>query len=139
MKLKVLFLFPAALLCSLFVFAQGSIKGRFADTTRSQVLENGTVSVLNTSDSSVVSSAITDAKGNFIITAIPAGKYLLRASFSGYEIRYPSFSINDSIRALDAGTIYMTLHANDLGNVTVETSPIIIKQDTTEYNAAMFK
>lgn len=115
----------------------GTLKGRLADTTTQQVLQQASVKVMR-ADASIVTQALTDASGKFALRGIPAGTYRLQVEFSGYETRYQPFSISKDSLALDAGTIYMNLQAKDLGTVVVVAPPIIIKKDTTEYNAQMF-
>jgi len=116
----------------------GSLKGRLADTTAQQVLKQATISILNSKDSSLVMYGLTNDKGLFTLKSIPFGNYILQIVFSGYETRYKPFRVTKDSDMLDAGTIYMQLHSNDLGNVTVQSVPILIKKDTVEYNATMF-
>jgi hypothetical protein len=116
--------------------AKGVIKGRLADTTSGQVLRRASIKVIN--DSALVASGITDSSGHFVITRIPKGAYTLKVEFSGYDPRTQVFKITDSSFVLDAGTIYMQLHENALKDVVVETPPIVIKTDTTEYNAQLY-
>lgn len=141
MKKNYILLFLVLLVTTAFVHAQtpkGVLKGRLADTTSGQVLRNATIKILRAKDSSVAREAISDDNGHFVVTGIPAGIYNLQVNFNGYEPRYQRFKITDSIYALDAGTIYMQLHANDLKDVVVQAPPIVIKADTTEYNAQMY-
>lgn len=118
--------------------SKGFLKGRVADTTLHQVLNQATITILNAKDSSVSTFGLTDDKGLFAFKNVPFGNYILQVAFSGYETRYKSFQLSKDSAMLDAGTIYMQLHSNDLGNVTVEAVPILIKKDTVEYAASMF-
>ncbi|HVX51594.1 MAG TPA: carboxypeptidase-like regulatory domain-containing protein, partial [Chitinophagaceae bacterium] len=144
MKQRYILLLVSTLLAFTAVRAQdslknikGTLKGRLADTTNQQVLQQATITILRP-DSSTVSKTLSDNKGLFTVRNIPAGSYILQVSFSGYETRNQPFSITKDNPFLDAGTIYMQLHAADLGTVVVQAPPIIIKKDTTEYNATMF-
>lgn len=116
---------------------RGMIRGRLADTTSSQVLQQATVNVM-AGDASIVAHGLTDSTGHFVLRNIPVGKYKLQVMFTGYDTRYQEFSITKDALALDAGTIYMQLQAGTLAAVVVQAPPIIIKKDTTEYNAQMF-
>lgn len=119
--------------------AKGIIKGRLADTSTAQVLRNAAIKVLSSTDASVViAQGLSNEQGYFVLANLPKGVFSLQVSFSGYDTRSQTFKITDSSYVLDAGTIYMQLHANQLKDVVVESPPIVIKADTTEYNAQMF-
>lgn len=75
------------------LWAQGSIQGRITDGVSKKPLAFATVNLLR-SDSSVVSGYITQEDGLFHIEQIPAGTYLLRISFLGYQTLWtPNVSI----------------------------------------------
>ena len=139
---KCYIVFCMALLLTAFTVhaqtAKGILKGRLADTSSRQVLRQATIKILNPGDSSVVREGISDDNGRFVINTIPKGTYTLQVKYSGYDTRYQSFKLTDSIFILDAGNIYMQLHENALTDVVVEAPPIVIKADTTEFNAQMF-
>ncbi len=133
-------LFAISLSLFAHAFAQnnaGSIKGVLRDSAVHKTLKQATISLLH-SDSSIVRQAISGNDGSFAITNIPAGKYILKLSFTGYENRFSNFTIDSSNTALNAGTIYMYQSAHELQDVVVQTSPISIKKDTFEYNANAF-
>lgn len=116
----------------------GSIKGILKDTTAKQSLKGATISILEKADSSVVLYGLAEDNGIFQIKNIPAGPHILSISFQGYETHYKQVNIvADS--TVSAGTIYLLMAANNLGNVTVEAPPIVVKKDTVEFNASMFK
>ena len=71
----------------------GSVKGKLIDTTAKQSLSEATVSVMLVKDSSLVSFSLSDKKGNFEITNLDAGNYLLMISYTGYENFKKPFSI----------------------------------------------
>ncbi len=58
---------------------QGVLKGTISDSTTKSTLIGAKVFVLGTSY-----RALTDIDGNFTIQDIPAGKYQIEASYSGY-------------------------------------------------------
>src|SRR5437762_2510235 len=140
MEIKFSFLAVSLLFWLSYANAQtkGYLKGRVADTTSQHVLKQATVSILNANDSSLFTCGLTDDKGLFTFKNIPFGNYILQIAFTGYKTRNSTFHLTKDSAALDAGTIYMQSHSNDLGNVTVQAIPILIKKDTVEYNANMF-
>ena len=130
----VLFLFTAT------VFGQsntGSIKGVIRDSAEHQFLKEATVSVLR-SDSAAVNQSLSKTDGSFLITNITAGNYILKITYSSYETRFSNFTIDSANNALNAGIIYMMPQANELADVIVKTSPIVIKKDTFEFTAGAF-
>ena len=63
-------------------FAQSNLAGKVQDT-QSAPIAYATVSLLQT-DSTLITGAITDEQGDFMLSA-PAGKYLLKVSYIGYR------------------------------------------------------
>lgn len=139
MKYKILFsiisLFAAA--ASFSQTVSGSIKGVLRDSTEHETLKNATVSILH-SDSSSFKESLSKNDGSFLITNIPAGDYILKVTFSSYEPRLTSFTIDSINTTLNAGIIYLQPSAHELAEVVVETPPIIIKKDTFEFAANAF-
>jgi len=117
----------------------GSVKGNLKDSTSKQILKEATVSVLDKEDSTVIMYRLSKTDASFSLDAIPFGSYLLMISFQGYDTYYKSFTLSPDKNIFDAGNIYMNPEANNLGNVTVQAPPIVIKKDTVEFNASMFK
>lgn len=71
-----------AFLCSFSAAAQKFVSGKVQDT-QSAPIAYATVSLLQT-DSTLITGAITDEQGDFMLSA-PAGKYLLKVSYIGYR------------------------------------------------------
>lgn len=80
--MKRIFIFCVALLCTMVTFAQSNLAGKVQDT-QSAPIAYATVSLLQT-DSTLITGAITDEQGDFMLSA-PAGKYLLKVSYIGYR------------------------------------------------------
>lgn len=125
------------------LFAQtkttGTVKGRLIDSVSHQNLKDATVSILNPKDSSLVSYGLSKADGSFSIDNVPFGSYIFYITFQGYEEIQKRFSIDADNSDYTPGTLNMNSLPADLGNVTVRTSPITIKGDTTEFSASQFK
>src|SRR5688572_18863262 len=72
----------------------GRLKGTVIDSSENKPLESATVSVFLTSDSSLVSYALTGAKGEFQINDIPRDTNCwLLVSFNGYNSAIKNFRI----------------------------------------------
>ncbi len=83
-----------------FLHAQETrIQGSIVDAQSQKALEFATISVYNYSDS-LISGAITDAQGLFVLKELPYGDYYAKASFMGYVTRQL-----DSIRISAASPI----------------------------------
>ncbi len=102
-KITSLFLFVTLLISSYNVFAnetmshvEPEIKGKVIDIETDEPLEYATVSLFNSSDSTLVTGVITDMKGVFSLKAKP-GKYYIVVQFIGYESKTISINLKDHI------------------------------------------
>jgi len=127
------FLFPLNLL------AQNVIKGDVMDA-QGNPLQFATVALLNPADSTLAHFGITNSQGQFEISKISSGNYLLQTAFLGFKTFYKTVSI-----PLTDGENFgaIVLQSNSLNidevKVTGERIPMLIKKDTVEYNAGAFK
>jgi len=136
LTLPVLFFF-----CISSAIAQGgSVKGTITDTLNKQNLANTVISILEAKDSVLIKFTRSDKNGNFEIKDLPAGKFVLTASYPSYaDYVYPlELSAN---AAADAGIIKMTLKSKLLEEVLVrqKIAAVRLRGDTIEYNADSFK
>lgn len=97
------------LLPTMHIQAQGKVKGRVVDAHAGSAVEYATVTLLNPTDSSIVTGCMTDASGKFACTVI-YGKYLLRISFIGYAtFYYPnSVTVSSKHTVTDVGKVTLT-------------------------------
>ncbi len=116
------------------------LRGRVLDSADKKPLALATVYIRDPEDSSLVSYALTDEQGGFLLRAVPAGRKL---SFMVYYTGYSPYgrSIRAGADTLDLGAILLAPAANTLGEVTItgERPPIAIRGDTIEFNAGSFK
>lgn len=105
----------------------------------SQPMIKATVRVLTPKDSTAVKGALTNEKGEFRITDVKNGSYLLESSYVGYTPIYKSITVNG--KNLAVGTISMAENAEMLRDVTVTgiKTPIKVMEDTVEFNADSYK
>ncbi|RYY87795.1 MAG: hypothetical protein EOO15_10875 [Chitinophagaceae bacterium] len=141
MKKITLFLF---LLLSLGASAQrnGTVKGFLldgSDSTR-RPLDEATISIMQSSDSTLVSFNLTSSTGYFEIKSLANGNYYLMVSYQGFATLKRSFSITNEQPVADLGDLRMSTQYKTLDEVVVrDIAPIKIKGDTVEYNAGSFK
>ncbi len=62
----------------------GSVSGKLVDGGNGAALEFATVSLIKKADNKPVKGMQTDLQGNFKLTGIPDGTYILRATYVGY-------------------------------------------------------
>ncbi|MFC4674788.1 TonB-dependent receptor [Dysgonomonas termitidis] len=114
-----------------------NITGTVFDDGTKEEIELASIRVLNAKDSAYVTGAATNAKGKFSV-AVKPGNYLVHVSFLGYLEQY--FPVNTRTKTA-IGNVYLKEDGILLSEATVEAKApeIIIKGDTTEYNAAAYK
>ena len=140
MKRYILTIIIALTLHYISVAQTASVKGMVRDTTNKENLTNTVVSLLRQKDSVLYKFKRSDAKGNFSITDIKAGKYLLFVTHPTYADYADKVQIDSGV-AVDLGTIKMTLYQHLLEEVIVKQkiSAIRVNGDTTEFKSDSFK
>lgn len=120
--------------------ADGSIKGKLSDTTGKQPLSGATVSVINAKDSSLATFTLSNKQGSFEIKGLEQGNYQLVVSFQGFETLKKTVSITAEQKAIDLGELIVQKEYKTLGEVVVTSeSPVVVKNDTVQFNASGFK
>jgi hypothetical protein len=126
-----------------FLLAQknGVVKGLAFDTLSKQPVVAATVTLLLKKDSSLVSFAMTDSRGQFEIAGLANGDYRLLTTHVSYHNSNRLFTINDNNKQVNLGNIIMTDVSRMLSEVTVtaEAPPVTLIDDTVQYNAGSFK
>jgi hypothetical protein len=117
----------------------GTFKGRVVDSLIKQNLHGATISVLNAIDSLLVQYGLSKEDGSFEIDHLSNGAYIAVISFTGYKENRIQFYINSSLLQVNAGLVNLETSAGIMEEVIVHSSPILIKGDTTEFDAAHFK
>ncbi|HTE09896.1 MAG TPA: outer membrane beta-barrel protein [Chitinophagaceae bacterium] len=120
---------------------EGSIKGAIKDTASGLLLNGATVTVLLAKDSSLVNFSRTNSNGYFSIHNLENGGYRLLVTHVGYINISKPFVISAALTDIDFGTLIISNKSTLLQEVTViqEKPPVVIRNDTLEYNAGSFK
>lgn len=139
MKVRILaFLICSFSACSLF--AQHHVKGSIVDSAATYKMTNTTITILKQQDSILVGFTRADSEGNFQLSQLPSGKFILMATYPGYADYIEDFNLDSLHTIKDFGPIQLMLKATLLEGVVIQgkAAAIKIKGDTTEYNASSF-
>lgn len=99
---------------------QCKITGRILDASSKDGLVSATVSVHNSTDSSVAGGSVTDKQGNFVVEDIAAGDYYIKVSYVGYnDIVLPGISVDKNKNVLDIKEILIEQGSSVSGEVNV--------------------
>lgn len=133
-----LFGFVAVLMMTVRADAQTSlkIKGTVIDTSLNIPLANTSISILNKTDSTFVTSVRANTDGNFLITNLKNGDYLLIAAFPGYTESVENIHIDFTTSSLIDKKIVLIPLPKLLKEVIVTSrKQVVIRGDTLEYDA----
>nr|WP_121269815.1 outer membrane beta-barrel family protein [Pedobacter schmidteae] len=120
----------AAFLCILSVAAsaQKKISGKILDEN-AQHIPFASVTILRSADSVKTHTAMTDTAGNFILTDLKNGKYLIKISCIGYQDYYsPVIELNESRNQHHLGLIRLNTDNRLLNTVNISGQRPLIEQ-----------
>ncbi|MGZ8525400.1 MAG: outer membrane beta-barrel family protein [Chitinophagaceae bacterium] len=116
-----------------------SLKGAVVDNTEHKNLQNTVISLLRAKDSVLVKFARADKAGNFSISNLKEGEYIIMITHPYMGDYFDKTEIKPGI-VNDLGKINMIPKSKLLAEVIIKSgSPIRIKGDTTVYTADSFK
>ncbi|OIR13255.1 hypothetical protein GALL_56400 [mine drainage metagenome] len=115
------------------------VKGIISDTISKTNLQNAVISLLRAKDSILQKYTRADGQGNFEMTDLTKGKYILLITYPNYADYTDTFSLAEN-SSINTGMIRMITKAHLLQEVIVKQSisAIRLKGDTTEYKADSF-
>jgi hypothetical protein len=137
--MKHLYILLLCLLTTGGLSAQAEIVGTVMDSTGT-TLPGANAVLLRSSDSLLTNFGTTDNNGAFRMQKVPAGDYLLRVTFLGYERPDQSLQITGEDQYLGLGDLKMYPAGFFLNGVevTADRIPIRMKGDTMLYDADAF-
>ncbi|MEP6746739.1 MAG: TonB-dependent receptor [Bacteroidota bacterium] len=120
---------------------EGSIKGIVKDTGSGQPMAGATITILLAKDSSLINFSRTNSNGFFTIRNLEKGSYRLLVTYVGFHNINRSFFITEMLPDIDFGTLIISNNNTVLDEVTItqEKPPVLIRNDTLEFNAGSFK
>ncbi len=99
----------------------------------------GTVRLLQAVDSSLVLGGQTDSKGSFILSKVKQGNYLLKITMVGYVEYLQKVTVINRDVILKNIQLSEDSHMLKEVQVTGTAAQMVVKGDTTEFNATAFK
>jgi hypothetical protein len=119
--------------------AQRTISGQVVDSDLKEAVIQATVSLLKT-DSTMVANAVTDANGQFKMTAPQDGQFIVRISYVGYKRFYRNITVTQG-KPVALGTVTISPDAIMLKGTEVvkNVAKVTTKDDTIIYNAGAYR
>lgn len=121
MRLNKWILLTLCLLIGNGIWAQGKVTGKVFDKQANTGIEYASVTLLKTTDSSLVNGAATSSNGSFSIDKVPFGKYILRVSFMGYGTYYHTslITLSASSPSVNVGKVLLSQSSQMLRSAQV--------------------
>ena len=123
---------------AMFAGRMSRIKVKVVDSLTNEPLSYASVYVVPAKDTTITNFIISDTLGVATLKDVPYGNYVFHIEMMGYK-HYAKEKYFREER-VDLGTVKMKLDENYLSAITVSGvgNPIVMKQDTIEFNAASF-
>ncbi|HUF13157.1 MAG TPA: TonB-dependent receptor [Longimicrobiales bacterium] len=115
-----------------------AISGQVRSVDSDATLSAASVAIYSARDSALVTGALTDDAGRFMVPGVMPGGYYARVSYIGYEtLIVDSIRITPAAPRLDLGVLRMAVSAVQIEGLTVETerAAVQLAVDRTIYNA----
>jgi len=115
----------------------GIISGIVKDSLNNTVVKFVTAIIRNKETGNKVYETISDEKGKFIFTKLPAGAFEVALSYVGYNPAIVSVSITENKKIVNLGTIFIGPRSEILKEVIINSRKNLIEEkvDRTVYNA----
>ena len=124
---------------NMFQGRMSEIKATVLDSLNNEPVPFASVYVIPSKDTTITNFTLSDAKGEAKLDEVPYGSYVFHIEMMGYKpfIRERYFRE----RVVDMGTIRLEVDEQFLQAATVTDigNPIVVKQDTVEFNASSFR
>ncbi|MEZ4701513.1 MAG: carboxypeptidase regulatory-like domain-containing protein [Rhodothermales bacterium] len=116
---------------------QGVLSGSVQDSDTGEAISTATIAVWSSRDSSLVTGAVSNVDGTFMIEQIRPGSYYVKVSFIGYENAVANdINITPASPRVSLGAIRLTPDTQQLEGVEVvaEREAVTFEIDRTVYN-----
>lgn len=124
---------------NMFAGRMSSIKVKIVDSLTNEPISFASVYVVPAKDTIITNFIVSDTSGVATLKDVPYGNYVFHIEMMGYK----HYSKEKYFREerVDLGTVKLKLDENYLSAITVSDvgNPIVMKQDTIEFNASSFR
>ena len=117
------------------VYGQQKLEGRVVDSLTNESLHGAGLRLVNTRDS-LIANQVSQPNGAFSF-ALPPGQYTLVVNFIGYKTQRVPVKMGSENRQLTVG-LPLDVTALDAIDIIAPVQEVVLKGDTTEFNAAAF-
>lgn len=127
------------LCCTQQALAQHTLSGTVKDEATGQGLEYATVSLINLDQNKVQDGALTDSTGQFTLSNIAQGRYLVKADFIGYrQAATDTIMLKEATSVLMLPALVLRPDGHSLETVSITAQAPVVEQkiDKLVYNAA---
>lgn len=121
------------------LLSNAQVRGTLIDSAAKKPIDKAVVGLVIKSSPSDTIYTFTDEKGQFRFDPVPASNFSIVIRNMGYRPVAKFVPVNKAEKTIDIGTIILVDQAKLLSEVVVEAAPIVVKEDTIEYNASSFK
>lgn len=124
---------------NVFQGRMSEIKTTILDSLSNEPVSFASVYVIPSKDTTITNFTLTDARGEAKLDEVPYGSYIFHVEMMGYQPFVRELYFRE--RQVDMGTIRLRLDERFLRAATITDvgNPIVIKQDTVEFNASSFR
>ena len=119
--------------------SKAQVKGTLIDSATKKPIDKAVVGLMVKSNPTDTIYTFTDDKGQFRFDPVPASNFSIVIRNMGYRPVAKFVPVNKAEKTIDIGNIILADQAKLLTEVVVESAPIVVKEDTIEYNASSFK
>ena len=116
-----------------------TLRGNVTDQATGEDLIQASVRVLAARDSSLVNGAVTNSNGRFTISNLKAGKYIVEASYVGFNTETRNITLTDKDMTLKPFALSESSVMLKEATVVGVRTPMKVMEDTVEFNAEAYK
>ena len=124
---------------NVFQGRMSEIKATVLDSLTNEPVSFASVYVIPSKDTTITNFTITDVNGQAKLDEVPYGSYVFHIEMMGYKPYVKEQYFRE--RKVDLGTIRLQVDEQFLAAATITDvgNPIVVKQDTVEFNASSFQ
>ncbi len=117
----------------------GTLFGNVKEAVTGEALMQASVRVLSAKDSTLVKGAVTNQNGRFAIENLKAGKYIVEASYVGYNPQMRNITMTDKDLRLNAFELTESTVMLKEATVVGIRTPVKVMEDTVEFAADAYR